>query len=153
MNDTVLALVILLFTKLQALKGCWIKLETPSLCNYFYVPLVLGRAASSFGWDLSSRMRFLCLHVKHQTLLPEEVSNTMFTPVTANAEGLIFNRVHKRLWLGTVHSDDSMGEEKISVYFCLLSKDFPDKGNSSMLREMRKVVTQVETAGNLEAGL
>lgn len=50
MNDTVLALVILPFTKLQALKGSWIKLETPALHNYLYVPLVLGRTASGFGW-------------------------------------------------------------------------------------------------------
>lgn len=98
MNDTVLTLVILPFTKLQALKRCWIKLEASALYNYLYVLLILRRTASGFGWGLSSRMRFLCLYVKHQMLLlPEEVSNITLPPVTAKAEGLIFSRVDKRL--------------------------------------------------------
>lgn len=58
MNDAVLELVVLPFTKLQALKGCWIKLEIPALYNYLYVPLVLGRRGSG---DLPSRMIFMPL--------------------------------------------------------------------------------------------
>lgn len=53
MNDTVIALVILPSTKLQALKGCWTKLENPVLYGYLYVPLVLGKTASGLAGDLS----------------------------------------------------------------------------------------------------
>lgn len=119
------------------------KVGKPSSLWLFVCAISSGKNSQWFGWGPVHFCAFMW-SIKH-CCYQKKSAISLLPPVTANAEGLPFSR----LWFGTVHSDDSVGEENIIVYFCLLSK----RENSSMLRKMRKVVTEAETTGNLEAGL
>lgn len=79
MNGNALALITPPFVKCSPLKGCWIKVETPTLqlCICATSSWKITQFFSkTFGWGPIFQNEILCPYEKQQTLLfPEEAGN------------------------------------------------------------------------------